>query len=70
MANPNSAPATAGRAGTGWRRASASTPYNDCVEVMIGPEDVRVRDSKGQHDAELRFDRRGWASFLSQRARS
>ena len=70
MANPISQTSTTSRAATGWRRASASTPFNDCVEVRVEPEHVRVRDSKGRHSAELRFDRRSWAGFVDLRGRS
>jgi hypothetical protein len=48
-----------------WRRASASIPFNDCVEVMVNHENVRVRDSKEPHAADLRFHPAAWAEFVS-----
>jgi hypothetical protein len=56
---------TEGRADSKWRRARASIPFNDCVEVLINQESVRVRDSKGGQVTELRFEPRVWACFVS-----
>lgn len=47
-----------------WRRASASIPDGYCVEVMLGPDVVGLRDSKGSQDHRLEFNRRNWATFL------
>lgn len=48
-----------------WRRSSASIPFNDCVEVMVNHENVRVRDSKEAQTADLRFHPEAWAEFIS-----
>ena len=56
---------TADRFAAGWRRSSASIPINDCVEVMINHENVRVRDSKEVQAADLRFNPAAWAEFIS-----
>ncbi|OLF15172.1 DUF397 domain-containing protein [Actinophytocola xanthii] len=49
---------------TGWRRARASIPFNDCVEVRADRQRVRVRDSKEKPGAELRFYPTSWAAFV------
>lgn len=54
-----------GRASAGWRRSSASTPWNDCVEIWVSQDKVRVRDSKGDQGVELRFSSHSWSGFLS-----
>jgi hypothetical protein len=49
----------------GWRRATASIPNNQCVEVRPDPKIISVRDSKGHHDIQLRFGHTSWGAFLS-----
>ncbi|TDC79960.1 DUF397 domain-containing protein [Streptomyces hainanensis] len=48
-----------------WRRATASGPQNNCVEVAnLPPRQVAVRDSKDvEHDC-LRFPAGEWSAFL------
>jgi hypothetical protein len=57
---------TADKPAANWRRSSASIPFNDCVEVMVGRENVRVRDSKEKQAPDLRFHARAWAEFIGQ----
>ncbi|GAA4656072.1 DUF397 domain-containing protein [Streptomyces chumphonensis] len=47
-----------------WRKASASGPEHDCVEVAELPEGARaVRDSKNPEREPLRFTASEWAAF-------
>lgn len=55
---------TTGVSDDAWRRSSASIPFNDCVEVLINKDEVRVRDSKHERTTALRFGARSWHSFL------
>jgi hypothetical protein len=49
-----------------WVRSSKCAG-GDCVEVMIvGPEDVAMRDSKDPDAGTLRFAARSWEAFLSR----
>jgi hypothetical protein len=53
----------------GWVRSSRCVPNNNCVEVRVGLDEVGVRDTKNSGGAVLRFDRGGWASFLTTTVR-
>jgi uncharacterized protein DUF397 len=47
-----------------WRKASASGPEHDCVEVAELPGGGRaVRDSKNTEREPLRFTASEWAAF-------
>ena len=46
-----------------WRKSTRSSSGN-CVEVAIGAEQVRMRDSKDPAGPMLSFDRPVFASFL------
>ncbi|MQS06213.1 DUF397 domain-containing protein [Streptomyces alkaliphilus] len=46
-----------------WRRATASGPENNCVEVAGLPGGVAVRDSKDIGRTPLRFRAGRWADF-------
>ncbi|MFD7449449.1 DUF397 domain-containing protein [Kitasatospora sp. NPDC059827] len=49
-----------------WRKASASNPNDDCVEVADAITDiVPVRDSKDPHGPALAFSPDGWQSFIA-----
>lgn len=52
------------RDGRRWRRANASTPNNECVEVARTSEAVVVRDSKAATLAVLWFGASVWDTFL------
>ena len=54
------------RAGGNWVRSSRCVPNNNCVEVLVGPGVVGVRDSKGTDEAILAFRRDRWISFLTR----
>ncbi|HYQ61821.1 DUF397 domain-containing protein [Actinophytocola sp.] len=49
-----------------WRRSSASTPCNECVEVSRAQDCVDVRDSKASAPIRLSFDAAGWDVFLDR----
>lgn len=51
-----------------WRRSSACSPFNDCVEVLMYHRVVAVRDTKAPVNA-LRFDRDHWAGFVDHLSR-
>lgn len=46
-----------------WRKASASTGNNACVEVADLPSIVAVRDSKNPDGPALAFTRAEWSRF-------
>ena len=54
--------------GTDFRRASACIPGNDCVEVWVRADHVRVRDSQDAQAVELRLPWSGWGYFLTWQA--
>jgi hypothetical protein len=57
---------TTSAASADFRRASASIPCNDCVEVRVAESGTRLRDSKDDQAAELRFCRSTWLRFIGQ----
>lgn len=48
-----------------WVRSSRCSPNNNCVELQLKPESVRVRDSKAGEGPQLAFDQSSWRAFLS-----
>lgn len=48
-----------------WRTSTACQPNDDCVEVAIGGEWVRVRHSRDRAGAALSFTHAEWAAFLA-----
>jgi hypothetical protein len=47
-----------------FRRSSFCTDAHGCVEVSIGNDRIRIRDSKDPDGAELTFDRAEWTAFV------
>lgn len=47
-----------------WRKSSTSGD-GECVEVLICPDSVSVRDSKAPHDGTLAFTRGEWSAFIA-----
>ncbi|MEV0703407.1 DUF397 domain-containing protein [Saccharopolyspora sp. NPDC050389] len=53
------------RTDAGWFKSSRSTGGSDnCVEVRLQRDVVRVRDSKAPEDGVLTFGSAAWSSFL------
>ena len=48
-----------------WVRSSRCSPNNNCVELQLNPESVRVRDSQAGQGPELAFDQSSWRAFLT-----
>jgi hypothetical protein len=48
-----------------WVRSSRCSPNNNCVELRLSPESVRVRDSKAGEGPQLAFDQSSWRAFLT-----
>lgn len=51
--------------GAVWRKSSACSETNNCVEVRVHHDRVQVRDSKEPRGALLSFTVEEWESFLS-----
>ncbi|AUS79712.1 DUF397 domain-containing protein [Actinoalloteichus sp. AHMU CJ021] len=49
---------------TGWRKARASGPQGDCVEVGGAPGVAGIRDSKNRGGGVLVVDRQVFAAFI------
>lgn len=50
----------------GWFKSSfCNAGANECVEVAIGPDEIRVRDSKDRAAGQLTFTRAEWTAFLA-----
>ena len=47
-----------------WRKSSTSGD-GECVEVMISPDGVSVRDSKAPDEGRLAFTRGEWSAFIA-----
>ncbi len=47
-----------------WYKSTRSSGQGDCVEVAMGPDVVRVRDSKDRQGTILAFDLPAWRIFL------
>jgi hypothetical protein len=47
-----------------WRKSSFSAQGN-CLEWVVGPSSVRVRDSKNPTGPELVFTHSEWAAFVA-----
>ena len=48
-----------------WVRSSRCSPNNNCVELRLNRESVRVRDSKAGEGPELAFGQSSWQAFLT-----
>ncbi|GAY11577.1 putative regulator [Pseudonocardia sp. N23] len=49
-----------------WRKATASNPSGDCVEVAVLPDgDVAVRNSRAPHGPALVYTRAEIAAFVA-----
>lgn len=51
--------------GDAWRKSSACSEANNCVEVRVYRDQVQVRDSKEPSGASLSFTVEEWEAFLS-----
>jgi hypothetical protein len=49
-----------------WVRSSRCNTHNNCVELRLGEDSVRVRDSKNVEAGSLTFDQDGWKAFLTR----
>lgn len=48
-----------------WRKSSFCGNETECVEVAVGGERVRARDSKDRAGAMLVFSRSAWTEFIT-----
>lgn len=48
-----------------WRKSSFSGNETECVEVDLGGERVRARDSKDRTGAVLVFSPSAWSDFIA-----
>ena len=46
-----------------WRKSTRSGA-NGCVEVMLDPRAVGIRDSKDSHSPEIFVDAAAWRAFV------
>jgi hypothetical protein len=51
-------------AADGWRKSSRCAG-GDCVEVLVRPDEVSVRDSKDPDSGALRVPSDAWVTFLN-----
>lgn len=50
----------------GWVTSSfCKAGANECVEVAVGADEIRVRDSKDRSGGQLTFTRAEWLAFLA-----
>ncbi|MEA5364481.1 DUF397 domain-containing protein [Amycolatopsis sp., V23-08] len=47
-----------------WRKATASGPNGNCVEVATVGADFLVRDSKNPSDGQISVSSAGWAALM------
>lgn len=48
-----------------WRKSSFSGNEYECVEVSLGPRQVRARDSKDPMGPQLVFSAHAWRDFIA-----
>jgi hypothetical protein len=48
-----------------WRKSSYSNS-GDCLECLIGTDEVRLRDSTRRSSGELHLNRSQWRAFLAE----
>lgn len=48
-----------------WRKSSFSGNEYECVEVALGPTQVRARDSKDPTGFQLVFSAQAWQDFIA-----
>ncbi len=55
----------ASESSSGWVRSTRCRPGNDCIELELRGQGVRVRDSKDTAGGTLHFDWGVWQSFVT-----